>query len=422
MKRIVALAAAVLLMTACASGSPTVAPTSRPTQPGDPLAGVPRIPWEGGPAYYQKFPVASRTEWVTPDFFPISVFFCKPSHAARLKSLGVNTCMNAEHDGSPLTTVTDTGMYVLAQDEWSAAEIGDNPRVVGHLSADECEMGYAGCSGPNGQDIGEDGRLDKHRQVVNALRARNDGRFIHANFGNGVLRTHWAPTTMVSHVRLVDTSSVDKYAYTSPHVQWLLPQSPLWPSGAAPGSSGAYGWLAQQMASFQDPAALRPHGVFVETARPYLKEKGASTIGLDQLEGAVWAAIRNEARSIAYFQHNNDGCGNYSLVDCSPALRDRVRAVNEKIRSLAPVLNTQSYRHDFRAGAETMLKAHGGSVYVFSGIGLNQTPGTKTFRLPPGVAGTVEVVGEDRTLPITDGTFTDTFAAEFSHHVYRVRP
>ena len=402
--------------------NPTAAPTTPPpTQTSDPLAGLPRIPWEGGSAYYRKFAVANGTEWATPEFFPISVFFCKPGHAALLKSLGVNTCMSAEHDGSPLTTITDTGMYVLAHEEWTAAEVGNNPRVVGYVSTDECEMGYSGCTGPGGEDIGEQGRLDKHRQVVSALRSRNDGRFIHANFGNGVLRTHWAPTTMDDHVQLVDSSSVDKYGYTSPHVQWLLPQSPRWPSGAAPASSGTYGWLAQQMASFQDPAVLRPHGTFVETAKPYLTESGATTIGLNQIEGAVWGAIRNEARSISYFQHNNDGCGNYSLVDCSQALKDRVTSVNAKVRSLAPVLNTQSYRHDFRAGVETMLKAHGGSLYVFAGIGLNQAPGTKTFTLPAGVAGTVEVVGENRTLPINGGTFTDTFAAEFSNHVYRVR-
>lgn len=401
---------------------PDPEPEPEPEPPATGTLDLPRVAWEGGSAFYEQFPLAKQSGWADPGHFPIAVFFGKPSHAASLAAIGINTYMSAEHDGSTLTSITSQGIDVLAHDEWTPSEIGNNPRVVGHVSADECDMGYSGCSGPNGEDIGEAGRLSVHQRRVAALRARNDGRFIHSNFGNGVLGTHWAPSTMSSHVQLVDTSSVDKYAYTSPHVQWLLPQSPHWPKGAAPARAGAYGWLAERMRTFQDPAKRRPVWVFVETAKPYLTESGATTITAAQIEGAVWGAIVREARGIAYFQHNNNGiCGNYSLVDCGQTLRDRVKAVNAKVKALAPVLNTQSYVWDFQAGAATMLKVHDGSAYVVAGIGLTDTPGAKTFTLPPGVRGTtVEVVGESRTLPVTGGKFTDTFASELTHHVYRI--
>ena len=50
------------------------------------------------------------------------------------------------------------------------------------------------------------------------------------------------------------------------------------------------------------------------------------------------------------------------------------------------------------------------------------TSGTYTFTLPLELpaSGTIEVVGEGRTLPYSGSRFTDAFAAEHSHHVYRI--
>jgi hypothetical protein len=98
-----------------------------------------------------------------------------------------------------------------------------------------------------------------------------------------------------------------------------------------------------------------------------------------------------------------------------------------------------------------MLKTYRGSAYIFADIGLeiagtapfdpdpgvceeidgtmackaqgyNQTPGKKVFNLPRGVHGRrVRVVGEHRTIPVRrrSRTFTDRFATEHAHHVYR---
>ena len=378
--------------------------------------------WDGGSSYWRQFPKAAAAGWADPAFFPIAVFFGKPAHAAQLVDLGVNTMMGAEHDGSSIASITSTGMYVIAQGEWTRAEVGDNPRVVGWHVSDECDMGYSGCTPDWARDNGEYGRLQVQQQYAQQFRSYNDGRFLQANFGNGVLRSFWAPNTMDDHISLMDVSSVDKYAYTSPPVQDLLRSSPDWPAGANPKSAASYGWLEDQMERFQDPAKIRPNWVFVETAKPFLTESNASSISPDQIEGAVWSAIIHGARGIAYFQHNNNGqCGTYSLVECSQALKDRVTMVNAQVKALAPVLNSPTYKWDFGSGTSTMLKTSNGAAYIFAGIGLNQGVGLKSFILPPGVSGTsVEVVGEARTIPVVGGRFGDTFSNEFSHHTYRI--
>ncbi|WP_210418394.1 DUF4082 domain-containing protein [Agromyces intestinalis] len=395
------------------SASPTATPV--PTAP-NPRAtlDLPLEPWYGGPSYYAKFPKAAASGWTDPSFFPIAVFFGKPGHASALAAIGVNTYMGAEHDGSTMSSITRHGISVIAQPEWTPAEVGSNARVVGWHISDECEMGLGGCDGE------EFDRLATQRRYADESRSLGDGRFLQANFGNGVLGTWWAPTTMDDHLGLIDLSSVDKYAYTSPHVQDLLRSTPSWPRGMNPASASAYGWQQDRMESFTSPSGAKPNWVFVETAKPYLTENGATTITGDQIEGAVWNSIIHGASGIAYFQHNNDGkCGNYSLVQCSTALKNTVRDINAQVRSLAPVINTQSYVWNFGPGLETALKVHGGYAYIFAMT--DASTGSRTFTLPAGIsAASVEVVDEARRIQVTGGKFTDTFAAEHTHHVYRI--
>jgi len=83
------------------------------------------------------------------------------------------------------------------------------------------------------------------------------------------------------------------------------------------------------------------------------------------------------------------------------------------------VLNTQSSAWTFGDGLQTALKVRDGYAYVFAMT--DGGSGSRSLALPPGVRGkTVEVVGENRTLPVADGKFTDTFANEDTHHVYRL--
>lgn len=407
-----ALVTAAALLATAAIVTATLVSAARPDTS---ALDLPTKPWWGGASYYSAFPKAAASGWDDPTFFPIAVFFGKPADAPRLASLGINTYMGAEHDGSPISTVTDAGVSVLAQPEWSTAEIGDDARVVGWHVSDECDMGLSGCDSPDG----ESGSLAVQRGYVDALRARDDGRFLQANFGNGVLGSFWSPTTMPQHVALMDVTSVDKYAYTSPHVRDLLSASPFWPAGRETRSASAYGWLQERMASFMDPDAAKPNWVFVETARPMLSEDGASTITPAEIRSAVWSALIHGAAGIAYFQHNNDpACGMYSLLDCSSELADAVAAINAQVQDLAPVLNSPSYVWAAGDGVDAAVKAWQGDAYLFVSA---DGSGEQEMRLPPGTGGEIEVIGEDRTLRADrDGVFRDEFAGDGTVHLYRV--
>jgi hypothetical protein len=423
------------VMAPASTAPPSPGGTTTPTSPSAPQSGtpvpppaaaavldLPRVPWAGGPAYYARFARAKAAGWTDPSFFPISVFLGKPSQAAALKAVGVNTYLAVEDGGETLRAATSQGMSVIAQgDEWTQQEIGDDDRVVGYFVLDECDMGLGGCPG-----TGDQANLAHQRALADSLRARKDGRFLQANFGNGVLGTFWADGTFAAMVAGMDVTSVDKYAYTSAHNRSLLQRSPQWPAGGRPGTSAAYGWLQDEMERYAavGGGSAKPNWVFVETGSPLLDEgPDAATIRPEQIEGAVWSSLIHGAQGVAYFQNSDSSvCGYYSLVQCDAARTARLTAVNAQVTRLAPVLNSQSWAWDFRADADTMLKTYGPDAYVFAGLGLTSAPGSRTFTLPPGVRGsTVTVVDENRTLPVTGGRFTDSFADEFTHHIYRVR-
>ncbi len=397
-----------------ATSSPAPTPSATPTGPVAPSGtlALPTTEWWGGASYYASFPKAAASGWASPSFFPVAVFFGKPSDAPALAAAGINTYMGAEHDGSSMSTITSTGISVIAQDEWTPAEVGDDPRVVGWHVSDECEMGYSGCDGDT-----ETARLSAQTQLAASFRSRADGRFLQSNFGNGVLGTFWAPSTMPQFVASVDVTSVDKYAYTSPAVDDVILQSSNWPEGREPATSSAYGWLQDRMETFSDGTA--PNWVFVETAKPYLTEAGARTIAPEQIEGAVWNAIIHGAGGIAYFQHNNNGtCGTYSILQCGEDLTAKITAVNQEVQSLAPVINSPSYAWEFGSGIDASLKAVDGSAYIFAMT--DGSTGSKVIALPPGVTGAIEVISENRSITPTNGTFTDQFPSEYTHHVYRI--
>ncbi|MDP9883357.1 hypothetical protein J2W21_000847 [Sinomonas atrocyanea] len=378
---------------------------------------LPRIPWEDGPDYWKRFTKPAAAGWTSSTFFPIAVFMGKPSQAEALKSLGVNTYLGAEKDGSPITSITQKGLYVVAQSEWTKEDVGNDSSVVGWLASDECDMGI-GCPGSN-----TDENLRQQKQMVQELRNRIDGRFVFANYGGGILGTYWAIGNMPSFMSIVDAASVDQYAYTSPHIRDQISQSPAWPKGLDPGKSASYGWLVDRMRSYQSSPGAHPNWIFVETGRPYLVENGSSMITTDQIEGAMWSAIIHEARGISFFQHNNgSGAGTYSLVDAPSDRLKKVSLAIKAIEQLAPAINTQSYAWSFHPKLDTMLKVKDGFAYVFAAPALGTPAGQYSLTLPPGISGrTVEVIGEARTTKVEAGQFSDTFASESAHHVYRIR-
>lgn len=408
--------------------TPTVTPTPTPTPSNPPTAGadlnLPRIPWEGGSAYWKQFAKPNAAGWSDPNFFPITVWYNGISSNAEAqydKSLGINTYIGMD-SATPYSLFKDNNVFWIGG-KLNSSFNDTSTNWVGDFLDDEVDGRYTPAAGQA-----------YLQSLVNSY--GNDGRFKYANFTQMVMSKDMNQADAQKYVNnYTNAVSLDMYWYTIPYCS----QTPyrdvyVTPVGQANcRTSSSYGKTVQSLRA-QDAAdgKLQPIWQFVENLNG---GPGASApavyITPGQLEGAVMDSVINEARGIVYFNQSLSGsCQGGSIFRqsqvtpnfCGATQVAAAKEVNNRIHALASVINTQSYKYTFGPGLDTMLKTQNGSAYIFSMIDGSSKPGSRTFQLPAGVNGkSVEVLNENRTIPVnSSGSFTDNFAAEYSYHIYKV--
>jgi hypothetical protein len=109
-------------------------------------------------------------------------------------------------------------------------------------------------------------------------------------------------------------------------------------------------------------------------------------------------------------------------------MSEAVKAINQQILALAPVLNSPTLveaatatSSDQAVPIDIMVKQHDGVVYLFA-VGMRNAPARGTFRvegLPSDAVATV--LGESREIPVRDRRFEDDFRP-YDVHLYRIAP
>ncbi|GAA1395069.1 LamG-like jellyroll fold domain-containing protein [Luteococcus peritonei] len=99
---------------------------------------------------------------------------------------------------------------------------------------------------------------------------------------------------------------------------------------------------------------------------------------------------------------------------------DRVEKVKARLQTHAEVFNSRSQNRRFNDKLYTRWwpSTPDGNSYLLAMQDIHETDGSYDYVMPEGVT-EVEVVDEDRTIKVSDGTFTDSFANEWEHHLYR---
>jgi len=405
---------------------PTTVPTQPPTTtpPVDTALNLARIPWEGGSAYWKNFRATDAAGWDDPSFFPIVVWYNGISSNAEAtydKSVGINTYIGMA-DTTPYSLFKDNGVFWIG-DKLNNTFTDASTNWVGNMLDDEVDGRFTPAAGR------------AHLQQIKNSYAGN-GRFNYANFSQTVISTYGNQSDAEAYVNnFTDAVSVDMYWYTIPFCNWTPYQGDSYlisVNKANCRTSSSYGKTTAMLRERDAiDGKLQPIWNFVEDLNGGPgADAPAVTITPAQLKGAVMSSIINEARGIVYFNQSLSGsCQGGSILRqsqvtpnfCGAAQIAAAKDVDALVHQLAPVINTQSYKYSFGAGLDTMLKTYNGSAYVFSMVDGASTPGSRTFTLPGGITGSqVEVVGENRTIQISGGKFTDGFASESSYHVYRI--
>ncbi|AFR29217.1 hypothetical protein [Arthrobacter sp. Rue61a] len=425
----VAIASIVLAVAAAGGGAPP-SPSATSASSASPTQNVTAAPIalrqvDGGQAYYAQFRAGLPA---VDSFFPIGVWLesvLDKGNVSMDSDAGINTYVELTAN-SNVQLIRDSGMFALPSFPHEAA--------AGYTLSDEVDMwagpgdaqwtgNYPGegpvCS-PDGTPCGY--TIQRDRRALAPKEA-----MLYANYGKGV--TFWESDTVAAKfVRgLQDVVSADNYWFTDPNI-------------CGKGEGGAivdytrdlnpdecrlaanYGWTIDRLRALQDPSAMIPVWAFIENGHPSGDVEGTKTITGPELRAAVWSSLIHGARGIIYFNHNFGGpCVTQHVIrDCGKDIVPTLTNVNKQITALAPVLNAPFLDNAVTTTGpvDQATKLHNGKVYVFAGAN-NNTAGAATFTVKCG-GSTAVVIDEDRTIPIVDGTFTDTFADGNAVHLYRI--
>ncbi len=371
---------------------------------------------DGGPDYYGQFSNPLPSD---PSYFPIGVWFQSVVSQADVnldKDAGINLYVVLTTN-SNLSLVERNGMHaILQQSEWRTNQAAINsPAVAGWELSDEIDM-------QQGPGRGYTTLSDVTAEIP------KDGRIRYNNYGKGVM--FWE--TAAQAARFVNefqhVVSNDTYWFTDPHfsdsevIPWLNNGKPLTRTQICRAAN--YGYAVDRMRAFNAMDRMRrPVWNVVELGWPY-NEKGGRAIAPAEVRAAVWHSIIAGARGIIYFNHSFGGPNPSHHVVRDPAyaaVRAVVRSTNQLITQLAPVLSAPFADGVVTAdlSVRTMTKFHQDKYFVFAGSKENRVS-TPTITLAGFSGGTATVVGESRTIPISDGRFSDNFADGNAVHIYRI--
>jgi len=200
-----------------------------------------------------------------------------------------------------------------------------------------------------------------------------------------------------------------------------------------------YGWnkpewihlVYEATAQLKKMAGPRPVYAWIETSKggQYTGDlERQKDVTPQQIRAEVWMALCGGATAIGYFTHVWKP--SYRQFGVPEENQTALREINEQLTRLAPAIlakrNTEEIHLDVTP--EVRIAAfsteYENSIYLFA---VNYDPDLKTaqvtFHVPSKLlagATAAEVVDEDRSISLIDGTLTDSFGP-LAVHIYRIR-
>ena len=363
------------------------------------------LPWHGGPTYYQTWSNGLPSD---PSFFLLTVWLQSPPNANRYKQVGINF-FTGLWDGptdDQLTTLAAAGIPTICDQGgvWQA-HLADKT-IAAWLQPDEPDNAQANSSG------GYDPCIDPATIIAgyNTMKANDPTRPVYLGLGRGVADTQWigrgtctGNTAMYAqYAKGADILGFDIYPVNEGAALEMV----------ASGMDNLRTWSGNS----KPVIGIIEASNFNNTQRPTPA----------QIRSEVWMDLVHGAAGIEYFCHRFTPT--FSETDClddaptAAALKD----INSQITQLAPVLNTASVGNGVTVTSsaasipvDVLLKRYNGASYLFAAeMREGSTTATFTLRDFPATA-SAEVLGETRSVSVTGGVFSDSFAS-YGIHLYRI--
>ncbi len=344
-----------------------------------------------------------------PDFFPIGVWLQAPSNIDEFKNIGINIFVGLWNpvDEPQLAAFKKKDMPVFPSQNSVGLTSQNSSVIEGWLSMDEPD---------NAQPDGGGGWLPCIdpliiQQKYNELKSNDSTRPVYLNFGRGVSDENWVGRGTCTgrldmypeYIKGADIISYDIYPVTSgkpiSYVARGVERLVNWSNGTK------IVWNIIETTHIQNA-----------TARP----------SAEQVKSEVWMSIIHGSMGITYFVHEwqpsfrEDGIFRY------PEIVGNVTLINQRITSLAPVLNSPTLvgrdsvvTNDTGVKIKTMLKEYGDSTYLFA-IAMGSRSVIANFTINNIATGTGEVIDENRNINVVGNKFQDTFRKPYEVHIYKI--
>jgi len=352
-----------------------------------------------------------------PNFFPIAVWAQNPTNASAYKENGINMyiAIHGGLDQAKLDLLKKSDMKVIAhQNTFGLSRLND-PSIYGWMHGDEPDNAQASKTGK-----GWDPCIDPAEIISDYERIKkNDpSRPVYLNVGRGVAYTNWVgrgacmgKTDMYKvsnngYLKGCDIASFDIYPVNADEKDV---EGQLW--YVAKGIDNLREWSDYK----------KPVWCWIETTRIGGKAKRKPTTA--EVRSEVWMALIHGAKGVGYFCHSFVGTTDDAAMLHDVEMIRGVKAINEQVTSLASVLNsadTQGFAAVKTSNAsvpvDILTKNAGSANYIFAAA-MRDGATTATFDVKSGK--TVEVLGENRTIKIKNGKFSDEFSS-FGVHLYKI--
>ncbi|HTA20351.1 MAG TPA: hypothetical protein VK989_13725 [Polyangia bacterium] len=386
-------------------GASSDAPAEAPPDATGAFPGDTFLPWAGGSAYYGKWAHGPSSD---PSFYPIMVWLQSPPNATRYKNVGINFFVGL--DNGP----TDDQLMQLAKA--GVPTICDQSGVWKAHAADATIAGWLQPDEPdNAQDDGHGGYdpCIAPATIVagyTTMVANDATRPVMLGLGRGVSDTTWVGRGTCTGM----TGMYTDYAKGGDILAFdIYPVNSGLPLEAVPaGVDNLIKWSGGTKPVIADIEASN----IDNTTRP----------SPAQIRSEVWMAIVHGAAGTQYFCHRFTPT--FSETDCldDAPTAAALKSINAQLVSLAPALNSPPVGNGVAVTSssaaipvDVLLKRQGGATYLFATqMRAGTTTATFTLARFPATA-SAEVLGESRTLPVTNGVFKDDFEA-YGVHLYKI--
>lgn len=348
-----------------------------------------------------------------PGYYPIGVWLQSPGNAEKYKAAGINLYVGLWQGPTEeqLADLREAGMQTICDQNAVGLKYVDDPIIAAWMHDDEPDNAQSDGEGGYGPPI----EPSVIRSDYDIMKENDPTRPVYLNLGQGVAYDNYIgrgvrrnhPEDYPEYIQGTDIVSFDIYPVNSTYEEvsgnlWYVPF----------GVERLVNWSENNQVVWN----------FIETTN--IHDTTKPTPG--QVRSEIWMSIIHGSKGILYFVHvfqpafNEDG-----LLD-DPEMLETVTAVNNSIQELAPVINSPDVTTGFTAASsnsevpvEVMVKRHDDATYLFAAAMRDgATAGSFTIDWLTGDT-SAEVIGEDRSVSVQDGTFTDDFDP-YDVHLYRI--